>query len=104
MKRAQTFANWGIDYLKYDYCFAPEDTETAIQRYGAMIRALRKTGRPIVFSVCEWGPRKPWLWAPKIGAQLWRTGWDIRDIWEGEYNDYHLGVTNIIDRQADLAE
>jgi alpha-galactosidase len=54
--------------------------------------------------VCEWGPREPWLWAPKIGAQLWRTGWDIRDIWDGEYNDYHLGVTNILDRQADLAE
>jgi alpha-galactosidase len=103
-KDAETFARWGIDYLKDDYCFAPEDQETAIQRYGAMVRALRKTGRPIVFSVCEWGPREPWLWAPKIGAQLWRTGWDIRDIWEGEYNDYHLGVTNIIDRQADLAD
>jgi alpha-galactosidase len=103
-KDAQTFASWGIDYLKDDYCFAPEDQETAIQRYGAMIRALSKTGRPIVFSVCEWGPREPWLWAPKIGAQLWRTGWDIRDIWEGEYNDDHLGVTNIIDRQADLAD
>ncbi len=101
---ARTFASWEVDYLKYDYCFAPEDTETAIRRYGAMIQALRKTGRPIVFSVCEWGPRDPWLWAPRIGAQLWRTGWDIRDIWDGEYNDYHLGVTNIIDRQADLAD
>jgi alpha-galactosidase len=103
-KDAQTFASWEIDYLKCDYCFAPEDRETAVERYGAMIRALRKTGRPIVFSVCEWGPREPWLWAPKIGAQLWRTGWDIRDIWDGEYNDYHLGVTNIIDHQSDLAE
>ncbi len=103
-KDAQSFAIWEIDYLKYDYCFAPEDTETAIRRYSAMIQALRKTGRPIVFSVCEWGPRDPWLWAPRIGAQLWRSGWDIRDIWDGEYNDYHLGVTNIIDRQADLAD
>jgi alpha-galactosidase len=103
-KDAQTFADWGIDYLKVDYCFAPEDQETAIARYTKMIRAIRMTGRPIVFSVCEWGPREPWTWAPKIGAQLWRSGWDIRDIWEGEYNDYHLGVTNIIDRQADLAE
>jgi alpha-galactosidase len=103
-KDARMFADWGIDYLKVDYCFAPEDQETAIQRYGAMIRAIRKAGRPMVFSVCEWGPREPWLWAPRIGAQLWRTGWDIRDIWDGEYNDYHLGVTNIIDRQADLAE
>src|SRR3954453_7299577 len=47
-KDAETFANWGIDYLKDDYCFAPEDTETAIQRYSAMIKALRKTRRPIV--------------------------------------------------------
>jgi alpha-galactosidase len=103
-KDAQTFASWGIDYLKVDYCFAPDDQEAAIERYGVMVRAIRKAGRPIVFSVCEWGPREPWLWAPKVGAQLWRTGWDIRDIWEGEYNDYHLGVTNIIDRQADLAD
>jgi alpha-galactosidase len=101
---ARTFAEWGVDYLKVDYCFAPEDVETATARYSAMIQAIRKTRRPIVFSVCEWGPREPWLWAPKIGAQLWRTGWDIRDIWEGEYNDDHLGITNIIDRQADLAE
>jgi len=103
-KDAESFADWGIDYLKVDYCFAPEDPETAIQRYSTMIQALRIARRPIVFSVCEWGPREPWLWAPRIGAQLWRTGWDIRDIWDGEYNDYHLGVTNILDRQADLAD
>ena len=103
-KDARTFAEWGIDYLKVDYCFAPEDQQTAIDRYSKMIGAIRKTGRPIVFSVCEWGPREPWTWAPRIGAQLWRSGWDIRDIWDGEYNDYHLGVTNIIDHQADLAE
>jgi alpha-galactosidase len=50
---ARTFAEWRVDYLKY--CFAPEDQDSAVQRYEAMSRALRKTGRPIVFSVCEWG-------------------------------------------------
>jgi alpha-galactosidase len=101
---AAAFASWGVDYLKCDYCYAPEDQETAIARYRTMAQALRKTGRPIVFAVCEWGPREPWTWAAGIGAQLWRTTWDVRDIWEGEYNDDHLGITNIIDRQADLAE
>jgi alpha-galactosidase len=101
---AAAFASWGTDYLKCDYCFAPEDPETSIARYGKMAQALRKTGRPIVFAVCEWGPREPWTWAPRIGAQLWRTTWDIRDIWDGEYNDNNLGITNIIDRQADLAD
>lgn len=101
---ARTFAEWRVDYLKYDYCFAPEDQDSAIHRYEAMSRALRKTGRPIVFSVCEWGPREPWTWAPKIGAQLWRTTWDIRDLWQGEYNDYHLGIMDIVDRQVGLAE
>jgi alpha-galactosidase len=101
---AQTFADWGVDYLKVDYCFAPEDPETAIVRYRKMIQAVRKTGRPMVFSVCEWGPREPWTWAPEIGAQLWRTTWDIRDIWQGEYNDDHLGIMDIVDRQAGLAE
>jgi alpha-galactosidase len=101
---ARTFADWGVDYLKVDYCFAPEDPATAIGRYRKMIQAIRKTGRPIVFSVCEWGPREPWTWAPQIGAQLWRTTWDIRDIWQGEYNDDHLGIMDIVDRQVGLAE
>lgn len=78
---AQTFASWGIDYLKYDYCHAPSDSTTAIDRYSKMAMALRKSGRDIVFSVCEWGERKPWLWAARAGGQLWRTTFDIRDNW-----------------------
>jgi alpha-galactosidase len=101
---AAAFASWGVDYLKCDYCYAPEDQETATSRYRTLAQALRRTGRPIVFAVCEWGPREPWTWAARIGAQLWRTTWDVRDIWEGEYNDDHLGITNILDRQADLAD
>ncbi len=78
---AKTFAKWGIDYLKYDYCHAPSDVETAKKRYAKMADALRNSGRDIVFAACEWGGRKPWLWAAKAGAQLWRTTGDVRDKW-----------------------
>ena len=60
---AKTFASWGIDYLKYDYCNAPKDANTAKIRYKKMADALRKSGSNIVFGVCEWGERQPWLWA-----------------------------------------
>jgi alpha-galactosidase len=79
---AKTFASWDIDFLKYDYCGAPEDVATAKARYTTMGNALKKSGRDIVFSVCEWGPRKPWLWAAEAGGNLWRTTYDIRDKWK----------------------
>jgi alpha-galactosidase len=79
---AKTFASWGIDYLKYDYCGAPEDSVTAKQRYKAMADALRQSGREIVFGICEWGIRDPWKWGPAVGGQLWRMGGDIRDKWQ----------------------
>ncbi len=102
-KDAATFAAWGIDYLKYDYCFAPEDQRTAITRYTAMAQALRRTGRPIVFSICEWGPRKPWLWGAKAGGQLWRTTWDIREIWHSvKYDASTAGILDILDQQVGL--
>ena len=100
---ARTFASWEIDYLKYDYCFAPEDQETAIQRYTAMGRALAATGRPMVYSICEWGPREPWLWGARAGGHLWRTTWDVRDVWEaGRYEAAVTGIVEILDHQAGL--
>lgn len=78
---AKTFASWGIDYLKYDYCNAPTDSNTAKIRYKKMADALRNSGRNIVFSICEWGDRQPWLWAAGVGGQLWRTTFDVRDSW-----------------------
>lgn len=78
---AKTFASWGIDYLKYDYCGAPVDRETAEIRYTKMANALQDSGRDIVFSICEWGQREPWLWGQKVGGQLWRTTYDVRDKW-----------------------
>lgn len=62
---AQTFAEWGVDYLKYDWCYAPDTRSLAEALYGKMGRALQATGRPIVFSLCEWGHHRPWLWGAR---------------------------------------
>jgi alpha-galactosidase len=76
---AQSFADWGVDYLKYDNC--NNEGRPAIDRYQAMGDALKATGRPIVYALCEWGENKSWLWGKDVGAQLWRTTGDISDNW-----------------------
>lgn len=102
---AKTFASWGIDYLKYDYCGAPEDVATAKSRYKTMADALRNSGRDIVFGICEWGGRKPWLWAAESGGQLWRTTNDVRDKWKRRSaKEGGEGILDIIDLNAPLAE
>lgn len=73
-KDAETYAKWGVDYLKYDWCFT--EGQDAKQSYKLMRDALYKAGRPIVFSMCEWGENKPWEWAKDVG-HLWRTTLDI---------------------------
>lgn len=78
---AQTFAAWGVDFLKYDFCYAPPGVEGPML-YRRMGQALRATGRPILFSLCEWGKHKPWAWAASTGGQMWRTTGDIHDAWE----------------------
>jgi alpha-galactosidase len=77
---ALQYARWGVDYLKYDWCHT--ETRNAEEAYTTMSNALLSTGRPIVFSMCEWGTAKPWLWAKGIG-NLWRTTGDITDHFEG---------------------
>ena len=79
---ASTFAGWGIDYLKYDNCHNASDGSQAdfVRRYAAMGNALAATGRPIVYSICEWGQSQPWTWAQVVG-NLWRTTGDITDSW-----------------------
>jgi alpha-galactosidase len=76
---AAVFASWGVDYLKYDNC--NNQKIDARQRYTAMGEALRNTGKPIFYSVCEWGQNKPWKWAgsPPVDANSWRTTGDIQD-------------------------
>ncbi|MGY6018926.1 NPCBM/NEW2 domain-containing protein [Streptomyces spinosirectus] len=75
---AQQFADWGVDYLKYDNC--NNQGVDAKQRYTTMRDALKATGRPIVYSICEWGENKPWEWASGVGHS-WRTTGDISDSW-----------------------
>jgi alpha-galactosidase len=79
---AQTWADWGVDYLKYDNCYNQSDGSRAdfVRRYTAMREALDATGRPIVYSICEWGQSQPWEWAKGVG-HLWRTTGDISDNW-----------------------
>ncbi|EYU30232.1 hypothetical protein MIMGU_mgv1a007643mg [Erythranthe guttata] len=76
---AKTFAEWGIDYLKYDNCNTDGSKPTA--RYPVMTRALMKAGRPIFFSLCEWGDLHPALWGSTVGNS-WRTTNDIADNWD----------------------
>lgn len=75
---AKTFASWGVDYLKYDNCF--NTGLSPKERYPIMSKALLNSGRPIFFSLCEWGQEDPATWAPKIGNS-WRTTGDIKDNW-----------------------
>ena len=94
----------GVDYLKYDWCNTPD--QNPIGSYRLMRDALRAAGRPIVFSICEWGTNKPWEWASEIG-HLWRTTGDIgcmfdndKKYGEGYWNP--LGVMQIIDKNEPL--
>jgi len=90
---ALQYARWGVDYLKYDWCST--GTRNAEEAYTLMSDALRASGRPVLFSMCEWGNAKPWLWAAKVG-NLWRTTGDITARWEGKHG-YSLGITTIVD-------
>ncbi|KAL2578282.1 hypothetical protein AAZX31_16G196500 [Glycine max] len=76
---AKTFASWGVDYLKYDNC--NNGGIKPIDRYPIMTRSLMKAGRPIYFSLCEWGDMHPALWGYQVGNS-WRTTDDIRDNWD----------------------
>ncbi|SFW91249.1 glycoside hydrolase family 27 protein [Amycolatopsis australiensis] len=90
---ATLFASWGVDYLKYDNCGSSgSDTQQDyIRRYSAMRDALKATGRPIVYSICEWGNYAPATWAPDVG-NLWRTTGDITNTWSSVDAIYHQNV------------
>jgi alpha-galactosidase len=75
---AATYAAWGVDYVKVDWCAA--DGLDAATQYGVFRDALVATGRPIVLSICTWGEQSPWDWGRGIG-HLWRTTGDIADRW-----------------------
>lgn len=101
---ARLYASWGVDYLKFDWCNA--EGENAREAYGIMSRALKATGRPIVFSLCEWGTNRPWIWGKNAG-QLWRTTGDIgpyfdKSLTKGGWTP--LSVLNILDRQDSIRQ
>lgn len=95
---AKMYAAWGIDYVKYDLCSfneavmqkqAPNDKAQQMRlmfaAYQKMGDALKATGRPIVFSLCQYGWDSPWEWAPALGGNLWRTTDDIDPHWDRIY-------------------
>jgi len=101
---AQTYAAWGVDYLKYDWC------ETgglkAEGAYQTMAAALRQAGRPILFSLCEWGSSQPWTWAAPVGHS-WRTTGDIFGCFDCVQNNGDwkaFGVLQILDMQDGLRQ
>ena len=99
---ALTYAKWGIDYLKYDWCST--DSLHAPGAYMTMRDALAKAGRPIVFSLCEWGTSQPWKWAASVG-HLWRTTGDITacfDCIKDHVTWKAWGVMQILDMQQGL--
>jgi len=83
---AKTFASWGIDYLKYDWCSASQVYDntrpTMVAAYAKMGNALLHSGRPIVFSLCQYGNHNVEEWGESVGGNLWRTTGDISDRWE----------------------
>ena len=83
---AKTYASWGIDYLKYDWCSAARvydaTQDTMIAAYAKMGEALLKSGRPIVYSLCQYGNHDVGEWGAKVGGNLWRTTGDIGDRWQ----------------------
>ena len=75
---ARTFASWGVDFLKYDFCYFPSFANCK-HRYLTMAQALRASGRDILFSACNWGVQEPWSWMRSIGAHMYRSTGDIWD-------------------------
>lgn len=95
---ARTYASWGVDFLKYDWCY--HGTANSRETFKTMSDALYAAGRPVVFSLCEWGETKPWEWAENVG-HLWRTTADIKDCYNCQAL-YNLGWKYILDIQVGL--
>ena len=99
---ARFYASAGCDYLKFDWCYT--DSLNAVEAYTTMSKAIEKAGRPMIFSLCEWGQHKPWLWAENVG-QLWRTTGDIYAQFDGTHSQGTWtanGVMHIVDLNAGL--
>ena len=103
---ASTFATWGADFVKEDWCNS--EGLDAREAYTKMSEALLATGRPILFSLCEWGDNQPWNWAAAVG-HMWRTTGDNKPCWDcgrdtmSRKGGYPRGWTLILDAQPPLA-
>ncbi|KAG7009840.1 alpha-galactosidase [Physcia stellaris] len=113
---AMTFASWGVDYLKYDNCYNAGQAGTQLishNRYKVMSQALNETGRPILYSLCNWGEDYPWNWGSTI-SNSWRMSGDIYDSFDRpddrcpctSYDcslpGFHCSVMNIINKDAPI--
>ncbi|NLK48498.1 MAG: glycoside hydrolase family 27 protein [Bacteroidales bacterium] len=96
---ARQYAEWGVDFLKYDWCY--NEGRNAEAAYKIMSDALKACGRPIVLSICEWGENEPWKWGKGVG-HMWRVTPDIRDCFDCLFDWGGVVVLNIIDVMADL--
>jgi alpha-galactosidase len=99
---ARLYASWGVDFLKYDWCNT--DSLNTPEAYKTMSAALKATGRPIVFSICEWGGHAPWLWAGGVG-ELYRTTGDITPsfVIDKNYGNWTAqSVVSILDKQIPI--
>ncbi len=103
---AQLWAAWGIDFLKYDYCNAPQEQSVAMERYARMGEALRNTGREFLYSLCEWGNQSPHLWGRKVGGHTWRVSGDVYDSWVNLWLNtwYSIGIDVSIDIANEVHE
>jgi len=115
---AQAYASWGVDYLKYDNCYNEGNSGTpqaSYKRFAAMSHALNRTGRPMVYSMCNWGEDGPWNWGATI-ANSWRISGDIIDnfkrfdercpctsMLDCKLPGYYCSITRIIDFAAPLS-
>ncbi|KZV90413.1 alpha-galactosidase [Exidia glandulosa HHB12029] len=116
---AKTYAEWDVDYLKYDNCYNEGQSgtpEASFKRYNKMSKALKKTGRPIVYALCNWGEDGPWNWAPTI-SETWRISGDVWDSFDTvddycpcetmidcKMSGFHCSVSKIIEFSASLGQ
>lgn len=98
---AKTYAEWGVDVVKCDYCYAPDDVETAKKRYKALADAFAAAGNNTMLYICEWGVREPWKWGAEVGGRCWRISQDVRDCWTGAGSG--VGVVQSIEAMKNLS-
>lgn len=108
-KDFEQFSKWGFDYVKVDWCGGAKDKQLGAVQYAQVARAIQKaekaTGRPLFFSICEWGSQNPWYWAPGVGgikSTIWRTGGDIippvvESLHDAEHDKRVITLKNVLD-------